>query len=138
MQGIDVLPTGGTAARVLIDRSIVENAGNMGMSFIAVSGSIAATVRESVSSGNQAYGLYVVGAALAPVNVMVDRTSVANTSGTAISVNGATLRIGNSVVSGNNYGLSATGIGSVIESYSSNKVTGNTTNGAPTATIAYK
>jgi hypothetical protein len=69
---------------------------------------------------------------------MIDRTaSVNNVTGIFVQGAGATVRIGDSTVSGNGTGLS-TSSGGVINSYGTNKVHGNNSDGSPTGTIALK
>jgi hypothetical protein len=69
--------------------------------------------------------------------VLVDRTaSVNNTTGISAVGAGATIRIGDSTISGNTTGLAlSTG---AIRSYGTNKVDGNTTDGSPTSIITMK
>jgi hypothetical protein len=70
--------------------------------------------------------------------VTVDRSaSVNNGNGIVANGAGATIRIGNSTVTGNINGLFANG--GAIASYGTNKVNGNTAaNGDPTSTITMK
>ena len=131
--GIFVGPTGSGSAKVVLDRVRVENSSN-GILFQGggITGSITATVRDSVSAGNTNSGIVAFEGGSGTTNVMVDRTaSVNNLTGIFAAVAGATIRIGDSTVTGNSTGLSI-GTGGVIDSYGTNKVNGNTTDGAPT------
>jgi hypothetical protein len=138
--GIVIAPTGSGVAKVMLDGVRLEGSSNSGIIFSGVNntGSITATVRDSVSAGN-ADGI-VVQAQNGTTNVMVDRSALVNNGSFGILANGAgaTIRIGDSTVSGNATGLFPTG-GGVIASYGTNKVNGNGTDGAPTGTpIAMK
>jgi hypothetical protein len=136
-----VQPMGSAGAKVVLDRVRVERGSNFGILFQGgfTSGSITGTVRDSVSAGTPA-GISALESGGGTITVMVDRSAaVNNVSGTGILASGAgaTIRIGDSTVSGNNTGLDASG-GGVIESYGTNKVNGNNSDGAPTSTIAMK
>jgi hypothetical protein len=137
--GVQVQPTGSSIARVVLDRVRVENALDNGFAFVGTTttGSITATVRDSVTAGNSGIGLLAFETGGGSINVLVDRTASVNNS-TGISAIGAsaTIRIGDSTVSGNTTGLAlSTG---AIRSYGTNKVDGNTTDGSPTTTIVMK
>ena len=141
-RGIEVNPSGSGGAKVVLDRVRVENSGSVGIAFVGnfTTGSITATVRDSVSAGHVNASIFVLefGAGGGTTEVMVDRTaSVNNGNGILASGAGATIRIGDSTVSGNATGLAPAG-GGVIESYGTNKVNGNGNDGAPTSTIGMK
>ena len=139
--GIAVVPTGSASAKAVLDRVRVENSAVFGIHFAGtlISGSIAATVRDSVAAGNTSTGIIAAEGGSGTTTVTVDRSaSVNNGAGIAASGVGATVRIGDSTVTGNGTGLLLSS-GGVIESYGTNKVNGNNTNGAPTgAPIAMK
>ena len=81
----------------------VRNAGGAG---ILIAGRVKASIRGSVLASN-AVGMHVVGTAMSPTNVMLSRVHVVNNTGIGIRANGATIRMGELVVSGNGSGLSA-------------------------------
>lgn len=134
LYGILVRPTGNGGAKVVLDRVRVENAG-AGIVFTgsSTSGSITATVRDSVAAGsNTGAGIFASEGGSGTTVVMIDRTaSVNNFDGIAAVGAGAIIRIGDSTVSGNATGLNPVS-GGTIESFGTNKVRGNTTDGAPT------
>ena len=137
--GILVAPTGAAGATVLLDRVRVENGVDNGILFIgnSTSGSIRATVRDSVTAGNFDPGIFANESMPGATTVMIDRSAVVN-NGTGIVARGeAAIRIGDSTVTGNGTGLSTADNGSIV-SYGTNKMDGNGTDGAPTSTIAMK
>jgi hypothetical protein len=135
--GILVLPTGSASAGVVLDRVRVEHGAFSGIHLQGrgTTGSIKATVRDSVAAGNAGAGILANDDG-SGTTVMVDRSAFAN-NGSGVVADGptATIRIGDSTVSGNTTGLSALS-GGVIASYGTNKVNGNGTDGAPSSTIA--
>ena len=136
--GILVFPSGSGGAKVVLDRVRMENTSGSGILFTgqATDGSITATVRDSVSAGNGNTGIFADAFGGDTTVVTVDRSAAVN-NGTGIFANGATIRIGDSTVSGNTTGLSTIN-GGTIASYGTNKVDGNGTDGAPTSTILMK
>jgi len=139
--GIFVAPTGSGSVQAVLDRVRVENASGGGIVFSGTNstGSIAATVRDSVAAGSASTGIVAQESGTGTTTVTVDRStaSVNNDAGIFAGGAGATIRIGDSTVSGNFTGL-ATGGAGVIDSYGTNKVDGNGTDGAPTSTIVMK
>ena len=128
--GIFVIPTGSAGARITVDRVRVENGSGIGLELVgtATTGSISATVRDSVAAGNAAGGIRVLNNGGGATDVMVDRSAFVNSGNTGIFVNGAgaRIRIGNSTVSGNLIGLFVAS-NAVLNSYGNNKVNGNAT-----------
>jgi hypothetical protein len=105
----------------------VRNTGNNG---ILISGQVKASIRDSVLTDNVT-GLNVGGSAMSPTNVMLSGVRAVNNSNFGIRVNGATVRMGESVVSGNGTGLSVVN-GGTLASYKTSQVNGNSTDGNPT------
>jgi hypothetical protein len=138
-RGIIVQPTGSGGAKVVIDRVRVENSSGRGIDFSGdgTSGSIEAAVRDSVVAGSNNTGIFATKSGSATTTVMIDRTASVNNGFGMLAAGGATIRIGNSTVSGNSTGLSAQS-GGTIASYGTNKVNGNGTEGVPTSTILMK
>ena len=138
--GIAVFPTGSGGAKVALDRVHVENSsGGNGIAFYGntTTGSIKATVRDSVSAGNGSAGIAAAESGSGKVDVTIDRTaSVNNGTGILTSGAGATIRIGDSTVSGNATGLATSG--GAIASYQTNKINGNSNDGVTPTTVAYK
>jgi hypothetical protein len=136
-QGIEVGPTGSGSASVVLDRVRVENASDDGIRFFGrgTTGSIAATMRDSVAAGNSGTGIRVSEGGSGTTTVMIDRTAAVNNEfGIIASGTGATVLLGDSTVTGNVTGLNFSN-GGVIASYGTNKVNGNGTDGAPTGTV---
>ena len=140
--GIFVVPNGTGNARVAVDRVRLENNVGSGITFQGdfTSGSITASVRDIVSDGSNSSGIEARGeAGGGTVNLMIDRSAfVNNSSGVLASGAGATIRIGDSTVSGNTFGLSVSASGGAIVSYGTNQVNGNGTDGTTTSTIGMK
>jgi len=139
--GIFVQPSGSGGAILALDRVRVENAAFDGIlrQGVFTTGSITATVRDSVSAGNALTGITADETAPGTTTVMVDRSASVNNGDAGIRSEGAgaTIRIGDSTVSGNTLGLSTSG-GGVIDSYGTNQVNGNGTDGTPTNVIGMK
>jgi hypothetical protein len=135
LNGIEVNPTGSGGAKVVLDRVRVENSADAGIRFsgLSTTGSITATVRDSVSAGNAGFSILAGEASSGTTTVMIDRSAAVN-NGTGIFASGAgaTIRIGDSTVSGNNVNGLQTFNSGVIDSYGTNKVNGNGNDGAPT------
>ena len=136
---INVNPAGSANARVVLDRVRVENGGGSGMNFEdnATTGAVTATVRDSISSGNINPGIaaFTGFGSNGQVRVMVDRSAFVNNL-TGVSAHGAnaTIRIGNSTVTGNQNGLVSVLSGAIL-SYGTNKMDGNDTEGNPTGSV---
>ncbi len=143
--GVRVQPTGSANAKAVLDRVRMENTTTAGIIFSgnSTTGSITATVRDSVAAGNAGDGIAAVDNSTGTTEVMVDRSAAVNNSSTGIIAvgAGATIRIGDSTVTGNGTGLFFSG--AAILSYGTNKVNGNGTpavpnDGAPSGPVAMK
>jgi len=133
--GVSVQPAESGSANVVLERVRVEKGQGNGCNFTGqfTTGSIAATVRDGVSAGNAGAGIVTTEIGSGTTTVMIDRSTSANNGGQGITAIGAraTVRMGNSTVTGNATGLTA-GSSGVIASYGTNKIDGNGTDGAPT------
>ena len=96
---------------------------------IFASGRVNATLADVVASNNS-YGIGASAAAVMVRNAMVSNNSV----GVAADA-GAIVRVGGSTITGNGTGWQATN-GGQIQSYSTNNVAGNTSDGAATTTLS--
>jgi len=124
---------------VVLDRVRVENVSASGILFDSETtiGTINGTVRDSLSAGSNR-GISVSEGGSGITRIVVERSAaVNNTFGLLVFGTGATVRIGDSNVSGNGTGLSAVS-GGAIASYQTNKIDGNGTDGSPTSTITMK
>jgi len=117
--GIQVRPTAGGTTGV-VDR-VVANGNIFGVQADGAGGGAAinVTVNDSVLNSNVAGLQATTGAA--PTTMMVSRTTVAN-GGTGLSIAGAgaTMRVGESVITGN-----STGVSGGVLSYLNNQLNGN-------------
>ena len=139
--GIQVQPGVSGSALAVLDRVRVENASGFGIKFSGgfTTGSVTATVRDSVSAGSTDAGVLAEEAGSGTTAVMIDRiAAVNNTRGIYTFGAAATIRIGDSTVTGNSIGLDAVTGGGTIISYGTNKVNGNGFEGVPTSTITMK
>jgi hypothetical protein len=139
LRGIRVEPSGNAGAKAVLDRVRVENAPFSSFGIIvsgfSTGGSITATVRDSVAAGNAMIGIVASEGGSGTTNVMIDRSaSVDNTTGVQATGAGTTILIGDSTVTRNGTGLKPFS-GGVINSYGTNKVDGNTSDGAATNII---
>jgi hypothetical protein len=137
--GIYVQPIGdlpGSGWTAVFDR--VEASYNSGNgifligSFIPVSSPINATVVDSVATnnGNDGFRAQTMGGSPA-VSLMLARSVAAYNTNAGVSAVGATVRVTKSTITGNGTGLSGP-----IVSFGDNANDGNTTNGAPSSTVA--
>ena len=136
--GTYVNSTGSAAAKVLLDRVSVENSlTGMLFSGTGTTGAIVATVRDSVASGNT-NGIAGQDSGTGSTKVVIDRSASVNNSVVGIKASNTltNIRVGDSTVAGNATGLSA--VGSFLISFGTNKMYGNGSDGAFTATTTYK
>jgi hypothetical protein len=136
--GIIVQPSGSGSARVVIERTRVEN--NFHGILVDGTGStgvILVQVRDSVVAGNLGHGIAAISSAGAsPTGIIVDRTSSAFNAASGILAQGAAVHLGNSTVTGNATGLNVAG-GQIL-SYQNNQTSGNFTDGAPTGVLTLR
>ena len=127
--GIYFHPTG--TATAVFNRVEVNNNGNEGILADGSSstGTVNATVSESVAAGNGARGFYsFTQPGNAPTSVLLFHSVAANNFvGVDVDFTGATLRLANSSVTGNAHGWNAQFSG-VLASYGDNYIDGNGAN----------
>jgi hypothetical protein len=139
--GIVIQPTGTGAARVVIDRTRVEN--NTYGVFANGTGStgvIAVQIRDSVVTGNAFNGISAYTAAGHSVtSITVERSSSTLNGGDGILAQGSGgyVTLAGSTIMSNVTGLHTVGGGSII-SYQDSHLTGNVSDGAPTASLVLK
>lgn len=132
--GVEIKPTGaGGNAKVVLDNvRLLNNANNgfridtTGNTFPGVS--VRATIRQSNISGNANGIVGLEGAGASDLVLLVEDSTVSNNSGFGILGSGAgvQMRVGNTSVTGNATGVAATAT-SIISSYNTNRLNGNTT-----------
>jgi Right handed beta helix region len=128
-EGISIDPASGAVAEVTIEGVKIENASYTG---IDASGSTFGVVRDSVVSGIGDTGISVSSGA----SLLIENTTVADSKVYGLlAQDGAGILVSNSNVVHNNTGL-ATFAGATLTSFGNNDVSGNTTDGAFTTTIA--
>jgi hypothetical protein len=126
--GIVVQTAGGTAA-VVINKTRIEN-NSLGVSAVSTSGAITMTVRDSIVASSQSFG--ILATAGGTLNLMVEHSTVSNNLNTGVLSTGAssTVRIANSVITGNATGVGTSGSG-VLRSFKNNAIKGNGADGTP-------
>lgn len=139
--GIDVEPSGaGTAQVTLQDVRVVNNA-NVGFRIVTTAGNGAAGVNALLdrvtASRNAGEGIQAVaGAGAPPAVLMLVNSNAAGNTGAGVTANGvgATMRVGNTNITGNATGVLASNSSS-IRTYGNNRNDGNTADGAFTLPI---
>ncbi len=139
--GINVTPnqviTGANAGQITIrNTSVFNNQGGMRFDGTATTGSLSVAIIDSEVINSSANGIQAIGDALSSVNVMIERTTItqSTTNGLRVGAN-AIVRLGDSVITNNGTGLLPFG-GGQIQSYGTNQINGNAVDGAPTGPVA--
>jgi len=136
--GILVKPSGSGSAKVVLDNVNVENnAAGILIDGRVTTGSNTVVIGNTNVVGGGSFGIFAADSGGGTTNVTVDGSTSANnvTFGIGASGANATVRVRNSIVTGNGTGLQIASSGKLI-SHGGNVVTGNTTNGAFTSTVA--
>jgi hypothetical protein len=125
---IVVQPAVGGSAIAVIANSTVENNSDA-VKATSTNGNITMTVRDSILANNRGNGINA--AAGSPINLMLDRDTISNNlvNGVLSSGGNSTVRINNSVITGNATGVAGTG----LKSYKNNAINGNGSDGTPIA-----
>lgn len=133
--GIQIAPSGTGGARVTITNSnFSNNIIGVRASTAATTGLIYLTVTDTTAAGSSSHGFVAEGTS-GPIRMMLNRAASVNNLGDGVrSVGGnAIVRVGSSVVTGNNgTGLIAAS-GGQLQSYENNQVNSNTVDGTATA-----
>jgi hypothetical protein len=139
-RGLEITDTSPGSYIATVDRVHVENSDSLNVFLDAIGGNNKATVRNSVISGN-GDGIAVQTNTGSSTTVMIDHTVMVNArhNSVGLSANGtsAVVRVGDSTISANGFGLTNTS-GAQMLSYKTNDVIGNGTNGAPSGTLTMK
>ncbi len=140
--GIRIQPTGTGAARGVFRNVRVHNNANNGLIVDTVGNTPSATtginlaIEHSSFTGN-VNGIVLNGPTGTPnATVMLNHTVIHNNSSNGISATGplARARVGNSTITGNGTGVFVT-VSAVVNTYGTNKLDGNTADGAFTAPV---
>jgi hypothetical protein len=140
--GILIQATGSGSSRVHLRNVVIENNSNNAIRMDTTGNNdfvngTAVVIEDSYIAGSTNGLNVIVPAATSVMNVLVENSVVVANSGTGIAASGsanATVRVGNTSISLNGTGVSATG-GANINSFGTNRVFNNTTNGAFTGAI---
>jgi hypothetical protein len=134
--GIDVAPTGSGTVSAVFNQVQIRNNGSYGILVYGVNstGTVKATVYDSVSAGND-FGFYAAtDSGKAPTTLMLFHSVAANNgNGLLASGVGGIIRIANSMVTGNVNGWIGT-----VQSYGNNSIDGNTSNETAPPGVALK
>jgi len=137
--GIAVAPSGSGTVTAVFTRVEVDNNGDgiLVDSTLYLGTELNATAADSVAAGNTGVG-FKVNSNGTGLSLMMFR-SVAASNGTGITAQGnfATLRIGQSTVTGNTSGWTAL-LGGAVKSYADNKIDGNESNETAPPSISNK
>lgn len=127
--GISIAPAVGGTAGVVLERVRLLFNNGAGIGLVSTSGPISFSMHDSVVAQNTNIGIVV--AATSAITALFDRTSITNNGAAGLSVTGAnaTLRIGDSTITGNTPGVSVAS--GTLQSFKNNKIAGNTPDGTP-------
>jgi len=126
--GIVSLPSTSNGAAISIHNVRVENNTNGITIGRTAGGTTKATVTDSVVSGNSNNGI-TASVGSGAITLMLNRDIVTNNNGIGISNGNSTVKIGDSLVTGNGTGIGSVG-GSFL-SYKNNQINDNTSDGTP-------
>jgi len=131
--GIVIKPASTAVADVTIERTKIENNVYGFFATSANGGTIRGVVRDSVVSGNSAFGITALGSA---AKLLIENTTVTRNQYGLVAENGASVLVSHSSMALNQQGLLTSG-GGTLSSFKNNNLSGNTTGNGPfTATIA--
>jgi hypothetical protein len=129
--GILIRPTGSAGVNAVLNQVHVENnSRGINVDSTAGTGTVNLTVIDSISAGNTNSNISAfTSPGTGTANVMINRASLsASTVGLRSDGATTTIRIGSSVIFGNVTGV-VTANGGVLQSYGTNQLNGNTTDG---------
>ncbi|MFM5895859.1 MAG: hypothetical protein ACKOQM_15710 [Novosphingobium sp.] len=136
--GVLVQPPAGITATASITNSVVANGTNAGVRVETLAaGAVANVAISNTVLTNDSTGLLAhADPGLGTVSVLADNLTVSQNSATGVRGigTGATIRIGNSAITGNGIGTKSAS-GATVSSYGNNKLNGNTSDGAFSGTI---
>jgi hypothetical protein len=133
--GIVIRPVGsGTASVVITNTKVEANTSGVRADATAVStGNVRATIEGSSVSGNGNDGATGIAVGLGGGSIlMVNKSLIANNTGTGVVANGALVLLGDSVVTGNATGLSSINA-ATLNTYKNNSISGNANDNAGVA-----
>jgi hypothetical protein len=134
--GILVKPTGsGSADVTLTNTNLTANVTGLRADSTSTTGNIDVVATETTAVNNLANGFSAVGPTTAS-RVMLIRSTVASNSDTGVRASGAQalVRLGSSLVTGNNFGVNALS-GALIQSYGNNQINANGSDGVPSSVL---
>jgi hypothetical protein len=134
--GIEISSGAGTGTtNGVLDHVQIENNAQNGLYVITNTETINVIVSDSVSANNGESGIVAFPQGVAPVNIMVRNSTIANNNGIAgleADESGATIRVTRSTITGNFAGWATAGAG-VVSTFGDNDIFGNgSANNAPT------
>jgi hypothetical protein len=136
--GLLLLAAPSGASRLALDGARLENNNVSGISVTSGAGSILGQIRNTVITGNGQNGIKVSGGSGA-ASVTLDRSSSTLSGGGGVSASGpaAYVIMGRSAAVSNVNGIIYDG-GAIIFSYQNNHLSGNVTDGSPSAALTLK
>lgn len=135
--GIQLKPTGAGVARAVIDNTGIRNNAGVGVSIDTTgnSGGIAVTINHSEVSGTSGSGIIALSpAGNAGSGLMLVNSTIANNTSSGLNANGlATIRVGNTTITGNAF-VAGQGVvmsnGGQVLTYGDNRLDANSLDGA--------
>ena len=138
--GIRIQSADSAGVSAVLDNVRIEDLGNgVTVDGRNTTGANSVTIRNSVVSGSSGFGVRAVDAGSGATTIVLEQTTVSSNATHGIVAVGAnsTVRLGNSVVTGNARGLIVSLSGKIV-SQGGNVVSGNTVDGAFSSTVAQK
>ncbi|KRA65874.1 hypothetical protein ASD79_00905 [Caulobacter sp. Root655] len=131
-----IKPTGSGAATVSLDHvSLLDNTRGLVVEAAGTTGAVLMVVDNSTIANNTRSGVAIITGATAVNTTITNSSSTNNLTGLYVEGSGGVVRINNNTFTSNVTGLQSVSSGQII-SYGTNILEGNTSNGAPTSTIA--
>jgi len=131
--GIFIHPTGGAKADVFLESTTIESNGRG----VRIEDASTAIARDTVVSTSTNNGFTVIPNTVASFLSIEGGSSFMNSSFGVFAGSLGTVRLSNTLITQNPAGISTSGTGAII-SFGNNRISGNTTDGAPTSTISQK
>lgn len=136
--GIVIAITTGSAttSQALLDGCRIEKSGSIGISVVAngTNNKVRTVIANTTTTSNVNHGLSISGNATSTTDAILENCLVANNGTGLSSSNNGTIRVSNSIITGNNLGIS----GMVILTRTNNSIDHNTTQGSFSGTFTAK
>jgi hypothetical protein len=127
--GLQVAPQAGGSAGIVFDHATF-NFNVTAMVLSSASGPIGGVMRDSLVASSRSNGILAQAGSF--ISLLIERSLLSNNVGSAVQSSGASsfVRIGNSIISANDTGVSVAS-GGTVQSFKSNEIFGNSSDGIP-------